>query len=223
MTAEVLMRRFYLGIYIFFFVLFGVLCYIAHEYTTFHGDITVSHWVQGIDIPLFTLLMKAVSFLGRAVPVSITIALLAAIFLILRRIREAFFIVILPVIAGLANELTKALVDRPRPSGTIDMSVNSFPSGHTSYAIVICSCIFLLAPRVLKWPVAVRITQILMVLFIALMGLSRIFLEAHWPSDVLGGLILGGLILAPGIYIYKSYVEGDRIELEIEDARASRS
>jgi len=215
------MRRLYLGIYVSFFILFGVLCYLAHEFATFHGDITASLWVQGIDFPPFTLLMRAVSFLGRAIPVSITIALLAASLLFLRRIREAFFIVILPATAGLANELTKALVDRPRPGGTVDMGVNSFPSGHTTYAMVICSCVFFLAPRVLKWPVAVRITQILMVLFIALMGISRVFLEAHWPSDVLGGLLLGALILAPGIFMYKYYVEGDQIESEVEDARAS--
>jgi|GEM_PF-840290 len=217
------MRRLYLGIYICFFVLFGVLCYLAHEYATFPGDITASQWIQGIDFPLFTLLMKSVSFLGQAIPVSITITLLAAGLLLFRRIREAFFIVILPATAGLANELIKALVDRPRPSSTIGMGANSFPSGHTIYAMAICGCIFFLAPRVLKWPVTVRVIQILMVLFIALMGISRIFLEAHWPSDVLGGLILGGLILAPGIFIYEYYTKGDSIELEVEDARAPRS
>jgi undecaprenyl-diphosphatase len=212
--------RLYFGIYIFFFILFGVMCYLAHEFATFHGDITVSNWMQGIDFAFFTLLMKAVSFLGRAVPVSITVALLAASLLLLRRIREAFFVVILPAIAGLANELTKALVDRPRPSDTVGMGINSFPSGHTTYAMVICGCIFFLAPRVLKWPVATRIIQVLSVLFVALMGFSRIFLQAHWPSDVLGGLILGGLILAPGIFIYRYYVESDRVESEVENARA---
>lgn len=217
------MIRLYFGIYICLFILFGVLCYLAHEYATFHGDITVSLWVQGIDFPFFTSLMNAASFLGRAVPVSITIALLAAGLLFFRHIREAFFVVILPATAGLANELTKALVDRPRPSGATDMGANSFPSGHTTYAMVIYGCIFFLAPRVLKWPIAARVTQILMVLFIVLMGTSRVFLEAHWPSDVLGGLILGGLILAPGIFIYKYYVEGDRIGSEVEDARAPRS
>jgi undecaprenyl-diphosphatase len=216
----VLRIRLYFGIYILFIVLFGVLCYLAHEYATFHGDITVSHWVQAIDFPLFTLLMRAVSFLGRAIPVSITIALLATGLLLFRRIREAFFIVILPAAAGLANELAKALVDRPRPTGTSDIGFNSFPSGHTTYAMVICGCIFFLAPRVLKWPVAARVIQVLSVLFVALMGVSRVFLKAHWPSDVLGGLVLGGLILVPGIFIYRYYVEGDRIKSEVEDARA---
>jgi undecaprenyl-diphosphatase len=213
------MRRLYLGIYICFFILFGVLCYLAHEYVTFPGDIAASRWVQGINFSLFTLLTRAVSFLGQAVPVSITITLLTAALLLFRRIREACFIVILPAIAGLTNELIRALVDRPRPDGAIGLGVNSFPSGHTTYAMVICGCIFFLAPRVLKWPVAVWIIQVLSVLFIALMGVSRVFLEAHWPSDVLGGLILGGLILAPGIFIYKYYIEGERIESEVEDAR----
>lgn len=215
-----LMRRLGLGIYICFFIFFIVLCYLAHENATFPGDVAASQWIQGIDFAFFTLLMKAVSFLGRAIAVSITIALLAACLLFLRRIRETFFIVILPAIAGLANELTKALVDRPRPSGTSEIGINSFPSGHTTYAAVICGCIFFLAPRVLKWPAVARTVQVLSVLFVALMGISRIFLEAHWPSDVLGGLILSGLILAPGIFIYKSYMEGGRIQSEVENARA---
>jgi undecaprenyl-diphosphatase len=214
------MRKLYFGIYCLFFIFFGVLCYLAHEYATFHGDVTVSLWVQGIDFPFFTLLMKAVSYLGRAVPVSITIGVLAAGLLFFRRIWEAFFIVIMPAIAGLVNELIKALVDRPRPDGTLTIGGNSFPSGHTTYATVICGCIFFLAPRLLKWPPAVLVIQILAVLFIALMGMSRVFLSAHWPSDVLGGLLLGGLVLAPGIFIYKYYVEGVRIKREVKSARA---
>jgi undecaprenyl-diphosphatase len=216
----VLMRRLYFGIYCLFFVLFGVLCYLAHEYANFQGDVTVSLWVQGIDFPFFTFLMKAASYLGRAIPVSITIAVLAVSLLFFRRIWEAFFIVIMPAIAGLVNELIKALVDRPRPGGTLAIGTNSFPSGHTTYATVICGCIFFLAPRLLKWPLAVVVIQVLAVLSIALMGMSRIFLEAHWPSDVLGGLLLGGLVLAPGIFMYKRYVEGARIKSEVKSARA---
>ena len=109
--------KLYFGVYIFFFILFGVLCYLAHEYATFPGDVTISLWIQGIDLSFFTQLMEAVSFVGRAISVSITIALLAVGLLFFRRIREAFFIVILPAIAGLANELAKALIDRPRPEG----------------------------------------------------------------------------------------------------------
>ena len=210
--------RLFFGVYIIFFILFGVLCYLAHEYATFPGDVTISLWIQRIDSSFFTQLMEGVSFVGRAISVSITIAVLAAGLLLFRRIREAFFIVILPAIAGLANELVKALVDRPRPEGTLAMGVNSFPSGHTTYATVICGCIFFLAPRVLKWPIAARLIQVLSVLFIGLMGISRVFLEAHWPSDILGGLILGGLILAPGFFIYRYYMESDQIESEVENA-----
>ena len=105
-------------------------------------------------------------------------------------------------------------------AGISEIGINSFPSGHTTYAMVICGCIFFLAPRVVKWPVVARIVQVLSAWSIALMGISRVFMEAHWPSDVLGGLILGGLILAPGIFIYKQYIEGDQTESEVENARA---
>jgi len=213
-------RRLYLGIYIFFFIVFCALCYLAHEFATFPGDTTVSLWVQEIDSPFFTQLMEGVSFLGGAVPVRLTIAVLATGLLLFRRIREALFIVIVPAIAGLTNELIKALVDRVRPCGTTDIGVNSFPSGHATYATAICGCIFFLAPLVLKWPVAVRIIQALSVLFVFLMGISRVFVGAHWPSDVLGSFFLTGLILAPGIFVYNHYARGDQTESEVANARA---
>lgn len=89
---------------------------------------------------------------------------------------------------------TKALVDRPRPPGSlIATSGFSYPSGHAlASAVTAIGVVMALTSgrRRLYWMVAA-------VLLAALVALSRTYLSAHWLSDVGGGSLLGaGLALA---------------------------
>lgn len=95
------------------------------------------------------------------------------------------------------NRLIKEWVRRPRPATHLLMHYAgySFPSGHSSAAAVIIGCLILLAWRVGKH----RWLQILgtacAVLLIILVGYSRIYVGAHFPSDVLAGWCLGTFVL----------------------------
>lgn len=97
----------------------------------------------------------------------------------------------------ICNMGLKPLVKRPRPCWTyqVPMLVEtlkdySFPSGHT-YASFASSL-----------PIALRYkkTGICLMILSSLIGFSRLYLFVHWPSDVLGGLILG---LLTGLISYK--------------------
>ncbi|TES84896.1 MAG: phosphatase PAP2 family protein, partial [Dehalococcoidia bacterium] len=112
--------------------------------------------------------------------------------------------------AGMASWLLKLLVGRPRPDAElVQLLVGthglSFPSGHIACATVIGGFLFYLAPRLVKTPSARWLLRALLVVIILAIGASRIYLGAHWASDVVGGLFLGGLLLYPAIVLYNKY------------------
>lgn len=212
------MRRLYPVIYTLFLALFGLLACFAHRFRSFPGDNAISQWLQGISLPLFRQTMEAVSSLGGTVPAIITVAAIALVLLVFRRRLEAVFVVALPAIGGLVNYCFKLLVDRPRPGDELLGGGLSFPSGHTTYAIVLGGLLFFLTPRLLTHRGLTLLVQCLAVFFFVLTGLSRVYLGAHHPSDILGSLLLGGLLLTPAIILYRRKTGQIIVEPEVKDA-----
>ena len=98
--------------------------------------------------------------------------------------------------SGALEKAVKFLVDRPRPSG---FSVG-FPSGHTTAAAVFAVIALYLVGRARLRPAAQLCLQITAVAMMLLVGWARIVLHAHWPTDVLGGLLLGTGCAAAAIW-----------------------
>lgn len=206
------MSRLYAGVYGLFLILFGLLCFLAHQLPYFPGDIGISLWLQGIDLPFLNPIMQAVSYISSSIPKIITVALVAGGLWVSGRKLEPIFIASLTSSAALLNWLLKLLISRPRPEiELIQIMVQSngfsFPSGHVTSAVVFYSFLFYLAPRLVKQPVATGALRSLLILLILLTGASRVYLGAHWPSDILGSFLLSGLLLAPTIVLYHNYAK----------------
>lgn len=101
----------------------------------------------------------------------------------------------------------KHLIARPRPAivpPLEDAPFASFPSGHSAYAVMAYGFAFFLLsgvpqlPRWLKW-----IAGLLTVLLVVLIGLSRIYLATHYPTDVAAGLLIGILWLLAVLAYYQ--------------------
>ncbi len=111
------------------------------------------------------------------------------------RRRDALMAALIPVATSAGYGL-KLLVHRPRPEylviGPADTEF-SFPSLHALFATLLGGVVVILAQELLPqgWPR--RTVQGLAVLLALGVGASRVYLGAHWPSDVLGGSLLGVL------------------------------
>jgi undecaprenyl-diphosphatase len=115
------------------------------------------------------------------------------------RRREALMVIVLLVAVTAGSELVKELVARPRPPDTntvVPGVVYSFPSGHELETTTILG-IFALATWRSSLALAVRYGVLLVaVVLVVLVGVGRVSLDAHYPSDVLAGFLAGMGFLA---------------------------
>jgi undecaprenyl-diphosphatase len=136
-------------------------------------------------------------------------ALIVGLYALRYRI-EAAFLLLSVAGAGILVWLVKVLVRRPRPAGPdvhVLERVNgfSFPSGHVvSYVALFGFLAYLVVIKarspVLHWGVVSLCLALLV-----LIGPSRIYLGAHWTSDVFGGYLLGGLWLSGVLHAYVAW------------------
>ena len=166
----------------------------------FHVDRPVLEYVVGHRTPWLTTAMGAASVLGSTVvliPAIVVIGLLAY-----RRGKGWRALAVLAAAQGgsiVLYDLVKVLVARPRPSITPLIATATgfaFPSGHAAQAVAVFGALAYLASgwtgrwsaKVALWAAAVVVALVV--------GLSRVYLGVHWPSDVIGGWFLGALWLA---------------------------
>jgi membrane-associated phospholipid phosphatase len=102
---------------------------------------------------------------------------------------------LLPVSGGI-EQLFKFLVGRPRPRGVHW----GFPSGHVTAAATFAVVVVYLLSRERIWPAARGPLLLLAIVLVGSVGFARIILNAHWPSDVLGGILLGAGCAAAGAW-----------------------
>lgn len=189
---------------------FGALSYFAHRFPNFPGDVDISLRFQSLNLPLFEPVMRAASFINSLIPAVIIVAIICVTLWALRKRLEVKLLVPLTLVDYGLNQLLKLLINRPRPGGElVEVMVaaesSSFPSGHALHAVVFYGFLFGVMPTLIHNPAASNALRAVSVLIIALTMASRIYLGAHWFSDVLGGAFLGGLLLAPALVLYNSY------------------
>jgi membrane-associated phospholipid phosphatase len=151
--------------------------------------------------PLFNILMQWVSYLGETQIAMALVAITATFFALRRQWLEAIFILLTTSSVLLAFAL-KEIVHRARPfpaaenaTGLIqNISQYSYPSGHVLFFVVFFGFLAYLAW--INFAGRVRIIVIFTcAALIILIGPSRVFLGAHWASDVIGSYIIGTIWL----------------------------
>lgn len=185
----------------YFWVLSGAILFswIARRTQFFPGDRSITHTLQKQKNPWLRRLMRAISEPGfPKVGIPLTAGVAGAFWLLRFRL-EALFL-LLSSTSNLLNMLVKRLIKRPRPTTdlvAVARVINepSFPSGHVMHYMNLFGMLtYFLATnwrsgRLRNFLIAACVSMI------ALVGPSRIYLGAHWPSDVIGGYAYGGLWL----------------------------
>jgi undecaprenyl-diphosphatase len=202
--------RYVLGIIIAGFIVLTILISIfPHSFI----DREFSEEVQEHKNLFLDAMMKLVSWFGYF-PGSVIIVLISAfVFFIFKYRKEALF-VLLTSASGLLSSLVKILVNRPRPTEPLVRIVQkanqqSFPSGHVLFYIVFFGFLTVLMYDLNTVPKSARISvSAFSMLLIFAIPFSRIYLGAHWFTDVLGGFLLGVLYLyALCFFYYRSMVK----------------
>ena len=188
----------------------GALCYLAAIFDTFPGDMDALKNFQSHRAGWLDNSAKAASVLASSTlafpPVSvIMVVTISALFWLNRRMVDAVLVLCI-LLASIVNFMLKVMVDRPRPDFSLLESQPagpSFPSGHSYHSFLLLGYMMWIverseAPRWLK--VTVHATLVLAILAC---GASRVYLGVHWPSDVVGGFILGELSLVGIIWLRK--------------------
>ncbi|MEE0434181.1 MAG: phosphatase PAP2 family protein [Peptococcaceae bacterium] len=155
----------------------------------YNADFAILTFIQDhLRTPLGDGLMPVLTALGNAGVIWIVLGL---VLLLRKRWRRAGFLVLLAlgVEALFCNVLLKPLIARPRPFQIYDVVQlliaqpldYSFPSGHTGAAFAVVAALYF--AKVRHWYVA--LIPALVIAF------SRLYLYVHFPTDVLGGIVIG--------------------------------
>ena len=172
----------------------GVADWINTVFAGFDQSVTLAiHKLYELGGDLMTTIMEIISLFGKHGLFLIALSLALAFFKKTRRFGTAMCIALV-LAAVFVNLYLKIAIARERPYTiefyrqlwiTVGQNVESdycFPSGHTNAAFATMIPLFILGNKKTSW---------LALVFAVVMGISRIYLVVHFPSDVVGGMITG--------------------------------
>lgn len=193
----------YLSLFVVFSLLASVIPY-------FKIDLLLTQKIQDLSSPFFSRIMWFVSSVGNQPFMLILIVGISVFLYLIKRRTEAVFCSLAAVGSVLSGSLIKILINRPRPSPeTVNVAVwlsdKSFPSNHVLVFTVYFGFLFYLLFRKKNQNLFSLLLMILLALLVASIGISRIYLGAHWASDVVGGYLLGTAWLLFLVWLYNSY------------------
>jgi membrane-associated phospholipid phosphatase len=190
------------GVGIFVYVLYLVV--LSDDLNPTPLDTELLDLADRLNVQVGVDVAKVVSALGALPTVTALVAVAAVVLAVRRRVAEVIVLVGGLGLIYAAVHIAKAAVDRPRPAGPlVETALSSYPSGHAAYATAWIAVAVLLMRRLGLAGYAALVTGAIVVA--AAVGLSRIYLRAHYWSDVAGGWGIGvgifGLLTAIALVV----------------------
>lgn len=170
-------------------------------------DNAVLRWILGLRNPELTRFNEAWTWLGNLGPMTVTAVLLAVVLLLVKQFRAALVSIFGSIIGYWLMVSLKLIFDRPRPGfpmRLVETSTASMPSGHAMLSAIVFGFAAWGLGR--QWPRRQKQLIISAVLLSGAIGFSRIYLAAHWLSDVLVGWSVGVLFVWLVIRVFGNWV-----------------
>jgi undecaprenyl-diphosphatase len=177
------------------------------------GDRALQGWVHGFTTTWLTVVMRALSWIGSPYMVAPSVVLAAGSLWWTRQKDDAVLVAAAALGGAALDEVMKLHFKRLRPDvpwALVHEHSFSFPSGHSVLAMVIYGVIVYKTQDKLhsKWAkAALMVGAFLIVVGI---GVSRVYLGVHYPSDVAGGYFVGAVWLA-AVIISDLWVDGQKL------------
>lgn len=173
-------------------VFFAKLTHSVWEEQRFLFDSSISHLVVSFRSATLTQIMIIISMIGSTGIVIASVFIL--IYLLVKKHRKEAIIYSAIVLMGAGiNAVIKLIIQRPRPGDLALVTEKdfSFPSGHSMDSFVFFLTIAYFAFHFTRNKKITTLVSFISVTLILLIGVSRVYLGVHYPSDVLGGYLAG--------------------------------
>jgi membrane-associated phospholipid phosphatase len=175
----------------------------------FPGDLQMTLLVQSADGKTLLSFMEWISYLMGSWRAAILV--IASYIIVWRYLGKLDGgLVLLAGLSSLLDSPIKLAVNRPRPTSDLVQVFSTengsgFPSGHAMFATVVMGFLAYLAVIHLRRRSLKLLSFAGLLALIILTGISRVYLGVHWPSDVVGGYLIGAVLLVFLIYLHRNW------------------
>lgn len=182
----------------------------------FHSlDVSLNVWVTSIQTAPLTFMAEGIALVFDTAALAI-FSLAIATYLFMKNYRAESLLLLATMGAdALIVAIVKGLVQSPRPlNGLIVATGFSFPSGHTAGSVAFCGSLAFFAWQHWKTTKARVSTGVGVAATTSVVGFSRVYLNVHWFSDVLGAAMLGVFLLSFAFLAFKLLKDAGEFESE---------
>ena len=187
---------------------FSIMVIFAVNQDITNFDRTVIAYIQEFETSTLTSIMKFFTFIG-SFSAMLVIVLLTSLFLYVVMKHRVEIILLWSVVIStpILNWILKQIFHRARPEfhRLIDICGYSFPSGHAMNAFAFYGILAFLLWRHIPNRTGRTILILFSSLFIVLIGISRVYLGVHYPSDIIGGYFASGFWLTIVVGLFQKY------------------